>query len=115
MIRDVIITLTAAGAVVLERAYFHNWTWPLMSSARWAIAGVAVLGILTIAFGWTRDRVWSAIEIVLGLAAGTVAVIGLITGNSDYLVLTMIGVVVMWATSIGHDATGYVRTHAMPQ
>lgn len=108
--KDGITTLSTAGAIVLERAYFHSWNWPLISNVRWVIAGLAVLIAISFLFGYVLDEQRSAAwSWATGLLAATAAVLtglGLIYAASDYVVLLMLTAVVFWAASlVAHLAT----------
>ena len=102
--RDGVTTLSTAGAIVLERAYFHNYDWPLVSSMRWVIAGLAVLFAINYVFGYVLDRshatVWTWTSGILAIAALIVTSLGLVYAASDYVVLLMITAVVFWAASL---------------
>lgn len=114
--KDGVTTLSAAGAIVLERAYFHDWTWPLVSSLRWVIVGVAVLSAISFVFSYVLDKVqsanWSLVASVLGTITLGLATLGLIFNDSDYLVLLMLNAVLFWLASIvRHLAVPAALTH----
>lgn len=102
--RDGVTTLATAGAVVLERAYFHNWDWPLLSSMRWAIAGLAILIAVNYLFGFildaTRGEGWTVVANALAVIAVLLTAFGLSYVVSDYVVLLMVTAIVFWAASI---------------
>lgn len=107
--RDGITTLSTAGVIVLERAYFHNWDWPLVSSLRWMIVGLAVLTAVGLIFSYTLDKFrssgWSLVAGTLGTLAAGFTGLGLIFNDSDYLVLLMLTAVVFWLASIVRHIT----------
>lgn len=113
--KDVITTLAAAGAVVAERAYFHSWNWPLVTNLRWAIAALVVLGAISFVFSLMKETGWAIALYIVGGLGVIVASAGLITGTTDYLVVLMLDVIALWATSLmGHllAPTGQVAHHA---
>lgn len=117
--KDGITTLSTAGAIVLERAYFHSWDLPLISNIDWAIAGLVGLTAVGFLFSYALDKFrsvgWSTIAGVLGMAAVVFAALGLYTHNTDYVVLLMLNAVAFWAASIIRHVTvnmPAVYTHA---
>lgn len=114
--RDGVTTLSTAGAIVLERAYFYNWDWPLISNVRWTIAGLAALILVGFVFSYaldtTRSRGWSIIAGLIGLAAVVLTGLGLIYAASNYAILLMLTAVVFWIASvIEHAAVPSTTTH----
>lgn len=102
--RDAITTVAAAAAVLIERSYFHNWGWPMVHQASWAVVAVALLGYVIFRFSYAMDQnpntSWSVIAYGSSLLAAGLAVGGVLTENSGYLVLTMLVVIAFWLTSI---------------
>lgn len=102
--RDGITTLAAAGAVIVERAYFHDYAWPLVSSARWTVAIIA--GLLAVGFmaSYTFDKAksvgWTFAASLLGVMGAVFAAFGLATGDSDYVVLMMLTTVAFWLAAM---------------
>lgn len=117
--KDGITTLIAAGAVVLERAYFHNWDWPLISNTRWTIAGLAILVVAGLVFGFALDKrrgvMWMTDTVLLGLAVVTLTTLGMIYAASDYAVLLMINAVLVWFLSIVQHLSIPSHTPLRPQ
>ena len=107
--RDGVTTLAAVGAITLERAFFHDWDWPLISNMRWTLAGLVVLGAVGFVFSYVLDRradmLWTVTAWVLGLGMLALTALGLIFTNSDYVVLLMLNVVVFWFVSIVRHLT----------
>lgn len=102
--RDGVTTLATAGAIVLERAYFHNWNWPLIDDVRWTIGGLAALVVVSFVFGYvldsSRNTTWTVIAGLIGLAALVFTGLGLVYAASDYAVMLMLSAVVFWIASI---------------
>lgn len=107
--RDGVTTLAAAGAIVLERAYFHAWDWPLIANMRWALAGLVVLGAVGFVFSYVLDKhagqLWSIAAWVLGFSMLALTALGMIFTNSDFVVLLMLNVVAFWFASIVRHLT----------
>lgn len=114
--KDGITTFATAGAIVLERAHFHNWDWPLVSNVRWVVAGLALLIAINLVFGYVldsqRSTAWSWTAGVLAIVGATLAVLGMIYVNADFAVLLMLTAVVTWAASlVAHLAANASHTH----
>ena len=101
---DAVTTGVTAAIVVLERAFFHSWSWLSVSSTRWTMAAFALLGGIVFLFNAVSGRVMSAIEYVLGAIGVALVAAGLWTGNSDFLPLVMLNVIALWAVSLGQHA-----------
>ena len=102
--RDGITTLATAGAIVLERAYFHDWDWPLVSSMRWVITGLAILMAVNYLFGYVIDHVhsagWSFTATAIAVITLVLTGLGLAFVVSDYVVLLMLASIVFWLASM---------------
>lgn len=102
--KDGVTTLAAGSAVLLERAYFWRWDWPLLSSMRWTLTGLGLLMAVSLALGYLLDEdKTSGWNWFAGLAAVTAAAfvgLGLAYVISDYVVLAMVAVVTFWAVSV---------------
>lgn len=107
--KDGVTTIAAGAAILLERAYFHQWDLPLVSSMNWVITGLVALIAVGVIFSYALDEVrgkaWSIVTGVLGVAALALAGLGIYTGNSDYVVLLMLNAVVFWMASIVRHVT----------
>lgn len=117
--KDGVTTLATAGAITLERAYFHSWDWPLISNMDWVIAGLVGLTAIGFLFSYVfdefRNTAWTWIAGILGALTLVLAGFGLITGSSDYVVLLMLNAVLFWIASIIRHVTVHVpmaRGHA---
>lgn len=110
--KDGVTTLATAGAIVLERAYFHNWDWPLISSMRWTMAGLAALIAVSFVFGYLLDayksELWGFASSVLLFAAIVLTGLGMYYVVSDYVVLLMVNAVVFWCASLLRHFTVHV-------
>jgi|GEM_PF-1575875 len=104
--KDAVTTLGAGSAVVLERVYYNNYDWPLVSSTRWVVTGLAILGAITLLAGFAFDKLSSTGWDVIGLTFGTLLVVltalGLIYAISDYVILIALTTVAMWVVSVAH-------------
>jgi hypothetical protein len=102
--KDGVTTLSTAGAILIERAYFHDWSWPLVSSLRWVIAGTLGLIAISFVFSYVLDKVkgigWTAVATMIGALAFVLAGLGLYFNDSDYLVLLILSAVAFWLASI---------------
>lgn len=102
--RDGVTTLATASAVVIERAYFHDWTWPLVSSLRWVIAITFGLIAVSFIFSYVLDKMkstaWSVVAVSIGAIAFVLSGLGLYFNDSDYLVLLMLSSIAFWVSSI---------------
>ena len=107
--KDGVTTLTTASAIVLERAYFHNWDWPLVSSMDWVITGLAALIAVGFFFSYVLDALrsttWSVVAGVLGIITIALTGLGYYYTNSDYVVLLMLNAVLFWIASIVRHVT----------
>jgi hypothetical protein len=108
--KDGVSTLATAGIVVLERAHFHDWNWPLVSSVRWALVGIVALGAISFIFGYLLDEqhtvTWTPIAITIGIIALILAGIGLVVATSDYVILLMLATIAFWvAAMVRHVAS----------
>lgn len=106
--KDGVTTLSTATAVLLERAYFHNWDLPLVDSMTWVIVGMVVLLAVGYMFSYfldeTRSAIWSWTAGILAVVAVGLAGLGLYFEESDYVVLLMINAVAFWIASVLYHA-----------
>lgn len=113
--KDAITTLSAGGAVVAERAYFHEYDWPLASSMRWVIGVLAILAainlVLGFAFDWRKSDWWDFLAIVLGVGLATITTLGLIYVVSDYVVLGMLATLAIWLLSVARHLAEHGAPH----
>ena len=102
--KDGVTALATAGVVVLERAHFHNWDIPLISSVRWATTALVVLGLVSFIFGYMLDEdrspAWSVVAAGIGIAAAVLAFFGLVTASADFVVLLMLAIGAFWLASL---------------
>jgi hypothetical protein len=107
--KDGVTTLSAAGAIVLERAYFHDWDWPLISNMKWAMAGLAVLTAVGLVFSYALDEVrgfsWSVIAGLFTISTLALTGLGMYFANTDYVVLLMLNAVFFWIASLVRHVT----------
>lgn len=102
--RDGATTLTTIAAMLLERAYFHNWDVPLVSSMRWVIVGLVGLTAIGLYFSYVLDHYksigWRMTAAVFTLSTLALGCLGLVFVHSDYVVLLMVNAAVFWLASI---------------
>lgn len=102
--KDGITTLTAAGAILIERAHFHVFNVPLVADARWALIGIGILAAVGYIFGYlmdeTHESVWTVMANFLGVIMLGVVLLGLIVASSDFVVVLMLSTVVFWLISV---------------
>jgi hypothetical protein len=112
--KDGLTTLSAGAAIVLERAYYHNYDWPLVSSMRWVIGGLAILAAINVVAGFAFDKYtsagWDVLGIFFGVAVATLAVLGLSVVVTDYVALLMVSAVTVWAVSVAHHSIEHTTT-----
>lgn len=112
--KDGVTTIAAGAAVVLERAYFHNWDWPLISSMDWAIAGMAGLLAIGFIFSYALDAykgtTWSIVAGLIGVLGIVLTGLGLYYTNTDYVVMLMLTNVLFWIASIVRHLTVHMPT-----
>jgi hypothetical protein len=117
--KDGVTALAVAGAIVIERAYFHGWDWPLVSSLRWAITGILVMGVITYVFGYLlADRHGEeshAFANAVGLSFIGFYLLGLAAPDNDYAVIAMLGVVLFGLASILRHLFGLPSDHLRGQ
>jgi hypothetical protein len=104
--KEGITTLAVAGAVALERAYTFKWDWPLLSSTRWALTGIAILFAVSYVFSYVLDKSrtdgWSFTANAIALAGALLVILGLVFTANEYVVALMIATVVFWVSAIVH-------------
>jgi len=104
--KDAITTLSAGGAGVLTVAYYNDYTWPLMSSTRWVVGGLAALAAVILIIGFVFDKLsnlnWDLLGISLALATGFITAMGLSIAVSGYVVTMLAAVLVTWLVSVSH-------------
>jgi hypothetical protein len=117
--KDGVTTLSTAGAIVLERAYFHDWDLPLVSNMKWVIAGLVLLTAVGFVFSYVLDAVrgagWSLVAGILAASTIVLAGLGLYYTNSDYVVLLMLNAILFWFASLVRHVTVHVpmtQSHA---
>ena len=107
--KDGVTTLSAAGAIVLEYAYFHDWSWPLISNMKWAMAGLAALTAVGLVFSYVLDEIrgfsWSLVAGLFAISTIALTGLGLYYVNTDYVVLLMLNTVLFWFASIVRHVT----------
>jgi len=114
--RDIVTTLTTAGAILLERAYALGWDWPLVSEIRWVIIGIALLIAIGLLVSYSPDEFeglsWTWAFGLLAVSAVVFTGLGLYFMRDFYVALLMINAVVVWVASLAyHLSTPSRSTH----
>jgi hypothetical protein len=109
--KDGVTTISTGGAVILERAHFHNWDLPRVASTRWAVFGLLILWGVNLALAYMIGRYWAAVEYTLAILGAGAGIYGLVSGSADALVLLMVVVVAMWAVEIADHLIKHKETH----
>lgn len=114
--KDAITTLSAGGAGVMSLAYYNDYTWPLVSSVRWVVGGLAVLASIILIVGFAFDRLsnlnWDFLGISLALAIGFIVALGLSFAASGYVVSMLVAVLATWLVSISHHFMEHENPYA---
>ena len=91
---------------MLTVAYYNDYTWPLMSSVRWVVGGLAVLAAIILVMGFAFDKLsnlnWDLLGITLAAAIGFITALGLSFAVSGYVVTMLSAVLVTWLVSVSH-------------
>jgi phosphatidylserine synthase len=115
--KDAVTTISAGGAIVLERAYSQNFDWPLVSEIRWVIIGLAVLTAVNLVLGFAFDRfssdTWDVFGILLGAGLAIVVTLGMFYAAPVYVLLLMLSAVAIWLISISHHFTESSTPHTL--
>lgn len=103
--KEGVTTLAAAGAVALNWAYYHNYSWPLVSSTRWMIGAMVLATAIGYYFSYVLDAernnaAWSAVANILGAVVLIIGIFGMVFATPGYVATLMIGAVVFWAAAI---------------
>jgi len=108
--KDAVTTLFMAAVVAVYAAFLNGTSLWLISSARGATTAVLVLGMVggcalsAAGEAYTRNQsrsstVLTAIATMLGIAALTAAVAGLITGGTTALAILVYATIALWLTA----------------
>ena len=104
--KDAVTTISAGGAIILERAYSQSFDWPFVSEVRWVIAGLAVLAAINLVVGFAFDALssdtWDTFGMLLGAGLVILVMLGLIYAAPVYTLLLMLSAVAIWVISIAH-------------
>ena len=99
--KDWVATLFTALALLVFAATHQGWNvWLVGGSHRWAAGVITALGVLTCALGRPSKDALTAALAVLGIGAGVLAILALVTGSLTPLSLLTIDIVLLWAGSM---------------
>lgn len=102
--KEGVTTLAAAGAVLYSWAFYHDWTWSLVSSTRWMIGFMALATGIGYVFSYLLDRertaTWDGAANLIGAAVLVLTILGLGYVSSGYVITLMIGALVFWAAAM---------------
>ena len=103
--RDTFATLFTTLAVLVFAATHEGWNvWLVGGSHRWAAGAITLLGVLTCGLGRPSKDAFSAALAVLGIGAGILAVLALVTGSLTPLSLLTLDILLLWAGSMVRHA-----------
>lgn len=121
--KDVLATVLTALAVLVYFAAHEDWNvWLVGSSNRWAAVAITLLGAVTCGLGSAGDemskgaKMDGAVKVLsaVGVAAGVLAVLAVVTGSLTALSLLVLSIVVLWAGStlrhVWHPTRGPIAT-----
>ena len=107
--KDAAATLLTAAAVLVFFATHESWNvWLVGGSHRWAAGAITVLGTIACGLGSPGKDAVSRVLMVVGIAAGVLAVIAIATGSLTALSFLVLAIVVLWAASMARHATHHV-------
>ena len=99
--KDWVATLFTALALLVFAATHQGWNvWLVGGSHRWAAGVITALGVLTCTLGRPSKDALTAALAVLGIGAGVLAILALVTGSLTPLSLLTIDIVLLWAGSM---------------
>jgi hypothetical protein len=100
-LRDTLATLMTALAVLAFAATHEGWNvWLVGGSHRWAAGAITLLGVLTCGLGRPSRDAMSATLAVLGVGAGILAVLAIVSGSLTPLSLLTLDILLLWAGSM---------------
>ena len=99
--KDAAATVLTALAVLVFAATHEGWNvWLIGGSHRWAAGAILVLGSFACGLGSPgKDRATKVLT-TLGIVAGVLAVLALVTGSPTPLSLLTLDIVLLWAASL---------------
>jgi hypothetical protein len=99
--KDMVATLfTGLALLVFAATHEGSNVWLVGGSHRWAAGVITLLGVLTCGLGRPSKDALSAALAILGIGAGILAVLALVTGSLTPLSLLTLDVVLLWAGSM---------------
>jgi hypothetical protein len=107
--KDGVTTATAAGAVLVERAHFHDYAWPLVSSTRWAIG--IIMALLAAGFissymlDGSKSPGWAFVASFLIVVGLLFTGLGMASGDANYAVMLMVTTVIFWLAAVVRHLT----------
>jgi hypothetical protein len=122
--RDGVATIAAAVGAAITVAVLQSWDWPLLGSYRMGVIALFILAQPLCRTGgaafWTSEAIRRpvlalhdpliAVNIVLGVAAAVLVVVGLVMGTRGPLLALAVVMGVMWIlTTLRHLVEGEPR------
>ncbi len=106
-IRDGVATVLAAAAVLIAFATVQAWNWPLLTSNRWGMAALLVVGALMCATGssaetYRRPDGFTVLSGVLGVGALGFVVYGFIAGTAFGVIGLAATILALWLVTTLH-------------
>ena len=103
--RDALATLLTALALLVFAATHEGWkVWLVGGSHRWAAGAITLLGVLACGLGRPSKDALSAALAVLGIGAGILALLAIVTGSLTPLTLLTLDILLLWAGSMTRHA-----------
>lgn len=110
-LRDGATTVLAAFAILVTLAVTQAWSWPLLGGYRAGVIALTIIGLGMCTVGGVGSKAPSApfvaIVSLLGVAALTLIIVGLIVGTEALFVALAAVLVAMWfVTTVDHALPG---------
>jgi hypothetical protein len=111
--KDLGATVLTALAVLAFAATHQGWNvWLVGDSHRWAAGVITGLGIVACGLGSPARDAASRALAALGVGAGVLAVLALVTGSLTPLSFLVLAIVLLWALSLArHAQRGHRHVH----
>ena len=98
--KDLEASVLTALVVLVFAATHQGWNvWLIGDSHRWAAGAILVLGAFTCGLGSPGKDTASRLLAALGIAAGALGVVALVTGSLTALSFLTLDIVLLWAAS----------------
>ncbi len=103
--KDFAATVLTALAVLAFAATHQGWNvWLIGGGHRWAAGAIVVLGSFACGLGSPGKDAATRLLTLLGVVAGVLAVVAIVTGSLTVLSLLIAVIVLLWAASLTRHA-----------